>query len=116
VGGYVGQVDPNLFLGDIADSTYVLQDTRKHPALLCLRSTVPYVAANPYLACRRQLTGDIVITGCDVVEDHLDEISRRAGFFMVDGGDALNDFELLGWRQPPRGSRTSVCWHLIPRL
>src|SRR6202030_777639 len=113
---YVGQVDPDVFLGNLADPAYFLQDPRKHPALLPLAPTIPYVAANPHLACRRQLTGDVVISVCDVVEDHLDEISRCAGFFMVDGGDALDDLELLSRRQPSRGSRANVGWHLIPRL
>src|SRR3984893_14803110 len=113
---YVGQVDPHLFLGNLGRSTHFLQDPRDHPALLLLASTIPYVAANPHLAGRRQLTGDVVTTGCDVVEDHLNKISRCPGFFMMDGGDALDDFDFLGRRQPPRGSRASVGWHLIPRL
>src|SRR5260221_9318826 len=65
--------------------------------------------------CGRPLTADVVITGCDIVEDHLDEISRCAGFLMMDGGDALYDFDLLGRRQPPSSRRASVGWHLILR-
>ena len=68
------------------------------------------------IVTRRQLPGDVVIAGCDVVEDHLDEISRCAGFLMMDGGDALYDFDFLGRRQSPSSSRASVGWHLIPRL
>src|SRR5260221_14688331 len=63
--------------------------------------------------CGRPLTADVVITGCDIVEDHLDEISRCAGFLMMDGGDALYDFDLLGRRQPRSSARASVGWHLI---
>jgi hypothetical protein len=35
---------------------------------------------------------------------------------MMDGGDALYDFDFLGRRQSPSSSRASVGWHLIPRL
>src|SRR6202030_150631 len=37
---YVGQVDPDLFLGNLADPAYFLQDPRKHPALLPLAPTI----------------------------------------------------------------------------
>src|ERR1700730_727737 len=47
---YVGQVDPHLILANLGRSTHFLQDPRDHPALLLLGSTIPYVAANPYLA------------------------------------------------------------------
>src|SRR5260370_21272666 len=66
-----------------------------------------------FSACRRPLTADVVITGCDIVKDHLDEISRCAGFLMMDGGDAFYDFDLLGRRQPRSSARASVGWHLI---
>jgi transposase len=92
---------------------WILQDPRNHSALLLLASTIPYVAANPYLAWWRQLTADVVIAGDDIVENHLNEVSRCAGFLMMDGGDALYDFDLLGRRQPPSSNRTSVGWHLI---
>jgi hypothetical protein len=31
----------------------------------------------------------------------------------MDGGDAANDFRLLGWRQPPCSSTANVCRHPI---
>ena len=50
---------------------------------------------NPYLIRRRRSADDVVTVRLDGVEDHLDQITWRAGLFMVNGGNTANDFRFF---------------------
>src|SRR5262249_46997569 len=64
---------------------------------------------NPYLIRRRRHADDAVTVRRAGVEDHLDQIAWRAGLFMVNGGNTVNDFRFFDQRQPSCSTLPDPC-------